>query len=248
MVNLILFVLATIGLTNILIYGEILNDLRDYVHDHAPDWMVTILECYQCCGFWSGIVTGYALLTHDLSGVLMTGFAGSFVSHFAALVTEFIESRSIVLDNRTLVEPDDGSTLEDDGCVHDGVLRAEEVRDWSLGVYYDHCQVINEKLVEEETQSEGTIVFKSLAHPTILGPLFGYIALNDTQLQHFQIVPEFPQVVQTNPLERSEYITGGLLGLFTNDGAVKSAVLRLDLAKPLPEGAEVFVSYEYKAV
>lgn len=96
MTNLILFVLATIGLTNILIYGSILDGLRAKIFEILPEKVSKVLTCYQCTGFWSGLFCGFTLLTHNFFGVLMCGFAGSFVSHLAAIVVEYLEANSMV--------------------------------------------------------------------------------------------------------------------------------------------------------
>jgi hypothetical protein len=96
MVNLILFLLAAVGLTNILIYGSILDNAREWVLARVPDKVGEVLSCYQCTGFWSGLLTGYVLLTHDFFGTLMCGFAGSFTSHFAAVLVEYLEANSMV--------------------------------------------------------------------------------------------------------------------------------------------------------
>ncbi len=96
--NLILFLLATVGMTNILIYGSILNDIRDWAFDNLPKKVSEVLMCYQCTGFWTGMLCGHSLLSHDFRGVLMCGFAGSFASHFAAIVVEYFEANSIVPD------------------------------------------------------------------------------------------------------------------------------------------------------
>ena len=96
MTNLIMFVLGTIGLTNILIYGSILDDVRQWVFEHIPTKVSNVLTCYQCTGFWSGLFIGYILLTHNILATLVCGFAGSFVSHFAAVLVEYLEANSMV--------------------------------------------------------------------------------------------------------------------------------------------------------
>jgi hypothetical protein len=96
MVNLVLFILSTIGLTNILVYGKIFDVPRNFLRDHLPEKVFEVLECYQCTGFWAGLLTGFVMLSHSLPVVLMAGFAGSFLSHFAALLAEYIEANTAI--------------------------------------------------------------------------------------------------------------------------------------------------------
>ncbi len=94
--QLALFVFGVIGLTNILIYGKILQGLRDFFSMLLPDSFYEILECYQCMGFWTGMIIGYIVMTSHFSGILVCGFAGSFLSHFAALLVEYLEAHNMI--------------------------------------------------------------------------------------------------------------------------------------------------------
>ncbi len=96
MVNLILFVLATIGLTNILIFGKIFSPVREWLTNNAPDYVNELFACYQCMGTWAGAFCGAILLDHSIFGILMCAFAGSYISHTSALIHEWIEANSLV--------------------------------------------------------------------------------------------------------------------------------------------------------
>ncbi len=97
MVNLILFIAATIGLTNLFIYGgSIFKIIRDFVEKNFSENIFELFKCYQCMGTWVGFLVGYILLTHDFFGVLMCGFAGSFLANSAAILTEYVEANSMV--------------------------------------------------------------------------------------------------------------------------------------------------------
>ena len=82
--TLILFALATVGLTNVLVHGKILEllgvkpFLRKYM---KPDWF-SLFECYECSGFWAGMVCGF-LVVAGLSEwpiILACGWAGSVLA------------------------------------------------------------------------------------------------------------------------------------------------------------------------
>ena len=77
------FSLITYGLTQILVYGKILNPIRP-----KSGKLGQLLECSMCTGFWVGLflwsVKDYTqLFTFDNSFVtgLLLGFAGSAVAY-----------------------------------------------------------------------------------------------------------------------------------------------------------------------
>lgn len=94
--NLILFLMATVGLTNIMVFGSIFNSLRHHMRKALPAHIYELFECYQCMGTWVGAGCGYVLMTHDAVGVAMCAFAGSFAAHYAALAQEWLEANSVV--------------------------------------------------------------------------------------------------------------------------------------------------------
>ena len=77
------FCLVSYGLTQILVYGKILNPIRP-----KTGKLVQLLECPMCTGFWVGLflwsVKDYTqLFTFDNSFVtgLLLGFAGSAAAY-----------------------------------------------------------------------------------------------------------------------------------------------------------------------
>jgi len=54
MTNLILFILASWGLTHILVSGKIFETPRNWIII-KNEFLGGILTCYQCTGFWSGM-------------------------------------------------------------------------------------------------------------------------------------------------------------------------------------------------
>lgn len=80
----VLWFLATIGLTAMLVDGKIFQPLRD----KTTLW--GMLTCYQCAGFWSGLICCF-LSNYPAGIVLMLGFAGSYASLMAAIVLNKLE-------------------------------------------------------------------------------------------------------------------------------------------------------------
>jgi hypothetical protein len=81
--QLLYFSLAAAGLTQILVYGKILDKIRP-----TQGWMGQLLSCSMCTGFWSGLflwsVSPYTeLFTFDVSLVtaLCMGCIGSLASY-----------------------------------------------------------------------------------------------------------------------------------------------------------------------
>ena len=62
MINLILFLLASAGLTTILIDSSIVDPLRTRLEKVLPTKLYSMFQCYQCMGFWTGVVCGSSLL------------------------------------------------------------------------------------------------------------------------------------------------------------------------------------------
>lgn len=85
MIEMLFFALATIGLTNILVHGRILDlihigskSVRQWMH--SAKWSQELFECYECTGFWAGLICGLMLVSHQWWLVLASGFAGSVIA------------------------------------------------------------------------------------------------------------------------------------------------------------------------
>ena len=51
--DLLYFILASWGMTQILVYGSIFKDARDWIVEKS-DWFGTLVNCPMCTGFWAG--------------------------------------------------------------------------------------------------------------------------------------------------------------------------------------------------
>jgi hypothetical protein len=94
MVNFVLYALATIGLTHIIVDGGIFQPVRDAIKLYCWEWLDHLIACYQCVGFWAGLLTGYVLVAHNIGEVIMCGFASSFLAYLAADYLNYLESKN----------------------------------------------------------------------------------------------------------------------------------------------------------
>ena len=98
--NLILFVMAAIGLTNIMVDSVVMDKPRQWFASKKDNWFCDkinkILECYQCAGFWCGLFCGAIALWMPWLHWLLYGFAGSFVAVLAAHIFTYFEAVAVV--------------------------------------------------------------------------------------------------------------------------------------------------------
>lgn len=83
--NLVLFVLSAIGLTNIIVHGLVLDLIRLFGKSvrqwmHTWEWSKQLFSCHECAGFWSGLICGSIIFHGDWYLLPIWGFAGSVVS------------------------------------------------------------------------------------------------------------------------------------------------------------------------
>jgi hypothetical protein len=81
MEQLILFCLASVGLTLIIVESKLLEPLRA----RLPEPWVTGIRCYQCVGVWSGLACGPLISWNPLI-ILCCGYAASFLSLLGAAI------------------------------------------------------------------------------------------------------------------------------------------------------------------
>lgn len=88
--NLVLFLLGVIGLTHIIVDGEISAPVHQWIKPRLP-MVARVMDCYQCCGFWCGVALGPMLLSYNPLVVFAAGCAGSFLAQFGWLVLDSLE-------------------------------------------------------------------------------------------------------------------------------------------------------------
>ena len=120
MVEFLLFCIATVGMTSIIVQGVIFQPFRQSIGDWAErirvrrerkaqersgvspptlrrslvEWFNELINCAQCTGFWCGLFCGLVLFPHEITGVkpLLTWFCyGLGGSFLAALGCNMID-------------------------------------------------------------------------------------------------------------------------------------------------------------
>lgn len=94
MVNLILFCLASIGMTNIIVDSRLLESFREWVKGLVSEKVYEAFECHQCMGTWCGMVCGLILISYNPIIILLCGCAGSFLASYAYLFMEMLLSKT----------------------------------------------------------------------------------------------------------------------------------------------------------
>jgi hypothetical protein len=92
MLQFILFLMATAGMTRIILYGFILEKFRNFLIKISPNFFGELLICPQCVGFWSGIFCSILLMKFNILIILACGCAGSFFCEFMAYVLNCIDA------------------------------------------------------------------------------------------------------------------------------------------------------------
>jgi hypothetical protein len=93
MVELLIFIIATAGLTHILVDSEIMEPVRARLEKVLTNKIYRVLECHQCAGFWVGVVVGImSFWTLGPVRLLLCGFMGSWIGMFSNAVIVRLES------------------------------------------------------------------------------------------------------------------------------------------------------------
>lgn len=90
MLELLIFILSTIGLTLIVTQSYLFKPIRNIASKMHPS-LGKLLSCTMCFGFYSGIFIKTLLLSYNketisLSIILIFGFIGSFVCYLTYLL------------------------------------------------------------------------------------------------------------------------------------------------------------------
>jgi len=88
--NLILFILGVVGLTHIIVDGEISAPVYQWIKPRSP-FIARIMDCHQCSGFWCGLALGPIVSWSPLLW-LICGFAGSFLAQLGFWTLEALEA------------------------------------------------------------------------------------------------------------------------------------------------------------
>ena len=73
--NIVVFILASWGLTHLVVSGKILEGFRNWFIIRSS-FMEKMLTCYQCTGFWSGLIISF-YFTNSPFHILLMGIISS---------------------------------------------------------------------------------------------------------------------------------------------------------------------------
>lgn len=96
MSDFLLFLLGVVGMTMIIVDSTIMAPVRDLLKKVLPAKVYALFECYQCTGFWTGLIGGIILFQSNVFVWFMFACAGSAASAFWAILLTYLEARSIV--------------------------------------------------------------------------------------------------------------------------------------------------------
>lgn len=89
--SLILFILAVVGLTHIVVDSEISRPVHEWIEPRSR-LVAKVMDCYQCSGFWCGLVLGPILVSYHPPVWIACGCAGSFLAQLGWLVLDSLEA------------------------------------------------------------------------------------------------------------------------------------------------------------
>jgi hypothetical protein len=105
---LLLMLLGGVGMTTIIVEGTIFLPIKDFLKKFMPKFFMTMLDCHQCCGFWSGIFVSlfflnpvdasgdWSLSLYNFGKNFATGCSVSLLAVFWATLMLFIESKTSI--------------------------------------------------------------------------------------------------------------------------------------------------------
>ncbi len=84
MTQLITYILATAGLTHIVVYSHIFEWLRELVNSDKTRWLHRLITCPKCFGFWAGIGEYFVVYQYEFMWAAYP-FIGSLMAYVIAL-------------------------------------------------------------------------------------------------------------------------------------------------------------------
>jgi len=94
--DLILFLLAAIGLTHIIVDAKITEPIRNLATKYLPEKISYMFSCYTCAGVWTSAFLGWVTYGNSLYKIILCAFAGSVLSNFMAIFLNFLEAKTII--------------------------------------------------------------------------------------------------------------------------------------------------------
>lgn len=98
MITFFLYVIATIGLTNIIVHGKIMDVLgiRPRLKRYFSKKAYEFFECYECIGFWAGLLMGLVVVSFNPFLFIPCAFGGACLGHFYVEVINYLRSVTLL--------------------------------------------------------------------------------------------------------------------------------------------------------
>ena len=103
--TLLLFGCAVIGFTNIVvdpatIFEPVRNKVKAWAEGGSKlaQFFDHMWACYQCTGFWVGLICGCILISWNPLVVFACGVAGSYIATWGATHLTYLEAQSVILE------------------------------------------------------------------------------------------------------------------------------------------------------
>lgn len=99
-VNLVLCFFGAVGMTQIIVESEISTTVKTKIEKFIPVFLMKMLNCYQCCGFWSGIFMGLVFYFPqninfwEVGKVFAVACATSSLAYFYAMFLMYLEANT----------------------------------------------------------------------------------------------------------------------------------------------------------
>jgi hypothetical protein len=99
-IQFLMYVLSTVGMCHIIVDGSIFQGFRESVKKLSNVVKLPklggIVDCYLCCGTWCGFFMGWVWLSNNPYEIFASGCAGGFLSNFAAVVLNWLETATVL--------------------------------------------------------------------------------------------------------------------------------------------------------
>lgn len=91
----LLFTFAVIGMTHIVVRSEIMEPVDVWAENNLPKNLHHgLFECFQCSGFWCGVLLGLLIISFNPCVIFACGCAGSFLADFSESLFKYLESNN----------------------------------------------------------------------------------------------------------------------------------------------------------
>jgi hypothetical protein len=96
-------------LCHVVVDSTLMAPVKDALSRQGWDRLVRTLNCYQCAGFWSGVVAGLILLVGQrvpYLHLLLYGFAASFLGPLAAVCLGYLNALTSAAAGADHIQPE----------------------------------------------------------------------------------------------------------------------------------------------